>query len=120
MYNMYAYIIFVYIYRVYIGHGKTYISRNAAAALVGEDNYYEVACGSIRDDAYLFGSNLGGGKGGTYSSKGQLVEWLRERQGRDVIVFLDEFEKIQGLTSALGWDQVLLRVRLHSGHAMLA
>ena len=28
------------------GHGKTYISRNAAKALVGDDNYKEVACGS--------------------------------------------------------------------------
>jgi hypothetical protein len=87
---------------------------------VGEDNYKEVACGSIRDDADLFGSNLGGARHGSHSSKGELIEWLRERQGRDVIVFLDEFEKIQGLTSSLGWDQVLLRVRLHSGHAMFA
>ena len=88
------------------GHGKTYISRNAARSLVGEDNYNEVACGSIRDDADLFGSNLGGGgKNASYSSKGKLIEWLRARQGRDTIVFLDEFEKIKGLTSALGWDQ---------------
>ena len=27
------------------GHGKTYISRNLARTLVGEDNYMEVACG---------------------------------------------------------------------------
>ena len=63
---------------------------------MGEDNYKEVACGAIRDDADLFGSNLGGARHGSHSSKGELIEWLRERQGRDVIVFLDEFEKIQG------------------------
>ena len=78
------------------GHGKTYISRNAAKALVGEDNYKEVACGAIRDDADLFGSNLGGAGHGRHSSKGELIEWLRKRQESDVIVFLDEFEKIQG------------------------
>ena len=87
------------------GHGKTYISRNAAASLVGEDNYLEVACGAIRDDADLFGSKTGGAAKGTYSSKGSLIEWLRGRQDRDTIVFLDEFEKMKGLTSALGWDQ---------------
>lgn len=88
------------------GHGKTYISRNAARSLVGEDNYLEVACGAIRDDADLFGSNLGGaGSCGSYSSKGKLIEWLRARQDRDTIVFLDEFEKIKGLVSSLGWDQ---------------
>jgi SpoVK/Ycf46/Vps4 family AAA+-type ATPase len=85
------------------GHGKTYISRNAARSLVGDDNYLEVACGAIRDDADLFGSNLGGaGSSGSYSSKGKLIEWLRARQGRDTIVFLDEFEKIKGLVSPLG------------------
>jgi ATP-dependent Lon protease len=78
------------------GHGKTYLSRNAAKALVGEDNYKEVACGAIRDDADLFGSNPGGARRSSHSSKGELIEWLRERQGKDVIVFLDEFEKIQG------------------------
>jgi SpoVK/Ycf46/Vps4 family AAA+-type ATPase len=78
------------------GHGKTYLSRNAAKALVGEDNYKEVACGAIRDDADLFGSKLGGARSSSHSSKGELIEWLRERQGKDVIVFLDEFEKIQG------------------------
>jgi len=83
-------------------HGKTYISRNAAQSLVGEDNYNEVACGSIRDDADLFGSNLGGGgKNASYSSKGKLIEWLRARQGRDTIVFSDEFEKIKGLTTGM-------------------
>jgi len=134
------------------GHGKTYLSRNAARSLVGEvclssrsllrfvrsllrvcevsfalklglfclktrppltlmhthtththtpqDNYNEVACGSIRDDADLFGSNLGGGgRNASYSSKGKLIEWLRARQGQDTIVFLDEFEKIKGLTN---------------------
>lgn len=89
------------------GHGKTYISRNVARSLVGEDNYTEVACGAIRDDADLFGSNLGGGGGHdpTMASRGKLIKWLRARQGLDTIVFLDEFEKMKGLTSALGWDQ---------------
>jgi len=89
------------------GHGKTYISRNAARSLVGKDNYTEVACGAIRDDADLFGSNLGGGGGNNapMASKGKLIEWLRLREGLDTIVFLDEFEKIKGLTSALGWEQ---------------
>jgi hypothetical protein len=73
-----------------------------------------VACGSIRDDADLFGSNLGGGGGNaSYSSKGKLIEWLRARQGQDTIVFLDEFEKIKGLTSALGWD-----LSLHTLHTL--
>ena len=87
------------------GHGKTYISRNASKALVGDDNYKEVACASIRDDADLFGSKLGGATQGSRSSKGELIEWLKKRQGRDVIVFLDEFEKIKGLKSSLGWSQ---------------
>lgn len=66
----------------------------------------EIACGGLRDDAELFGSNLGG-MGGKRRSEGKLVTFLRDCQERKArnIVFLDEFEKIQGLTSALGWDQ---------------
>ena len=86
------------------GHGKTYLSRNMAKSLVGEDNFIEIAMGSIRDDADLFGGNLGG-FGGSRASDGQLTAWLRTRQGQNNIVFLDEFEKVKGLSSALGWDQ---------------
>ena len=86
------------------GHGKTYLSRNMAKSLVGEDNYLEIAMGSIRDDADLFGGN-NGGHGGSRASDGQLTSWLRARQGRNNIVFLDEFEKVKELTSSLGWDQ---------------
>ena len=87
------------------GHGKTYLTRNLAHSLVGTDNVLEVACGALRDDADLFGSSLGGSRQGDYSSDGRLTAFLRARQDRDNIVFLDEFEKIKGLTSALGWDQ---------------
>jgi hypothetical protein len=72
---------------------------------VGEQNYTEIACGALRDDADLFGSRLGGAANGEYSSQGRLTEWLKARQGQDAIVFLDEFEKIKGLSSPLGWDQ---------------
>jgi len=87
------------------GHGKTYLVRNLAQSLVGEDNVLEVACGNLRDDADLFGSSLGGSSRGDYSSDGRLTAWLRARQERNNIVFLDEFDKIQGLASALGWEQ---------------
>jgi len=87
------------------GHGKTYLSRNLSKSLVGEDNFLEIAMGSIRDDADLFGSKLGGATGGDYSSDGQLTKWLRTRQNRNTIVFLDEFEKPSDLTNALGWGQ---------------
>jgi len=88
------------------GHGKTYFTRNLAHALVGKENLLEIACGGLRDDAELFGSNLGG-MGGCRRTEGKLVSFLRsceDRKARSVI-FLDEFEKINGLTSALGWDQ---------------
>lgn len=62
-------------------------------------------CQSIRDDADLFGSRLGGNRDGGYSSDGQLTHWLRMRQNKKCIVFLDEFEKMSDLTSALGWGQ---------------
>lgn len=86
------------------GHGKTYLTRNLARALGGEDNYLEIACGTIRDDANLFGSNLGG-FGGKNSSDGQITAFLRTRQNQISVIFLDEFEKIKELTNALGWDQ---------------
>lgn len=38
-------------------------------------------------------------------SSGRLTRWLQQRQGKDCIVFLDEFEKVKGLASHLGWDQ---------------
>ena len=87
------------------GHGKTYFSSNAVQSLVGEDNFLFVPCQSIRDDADLFGSRLGGARSGEYSSDGQLTGWLRHRQGKKCIVFLDEFEKMKDLTSSLGWGQ---------------
>lgn len=87
------------------GHGKTYFSSNTARSLVGEENFLFVPCQSIRDDADLFGSRLGGSRGGEYSSDGQLTAFLRERQGKNCIVFLDEFEKMKDLTSSLGWGQ---------------
>ena len=79
------------------GHGKTYFSSNTARSLVGEDNFLFIPCQSIRDDADLFGSRLGGSRSGEYSSDGQLTSWLRERQGRKCIVFLDEFEKMTNI-----------------------
>lgn len=87
------------------GHGKTYFSINTASSLVGEENYLFIPCQSVRDDADLFGSRLGGSRSGNYSSDGQLTSWLRERQGKKCIVFLDEFEKMKDLTSSLGWRQ---------------
>jgi len=87
------------------GHGKTYFSSNTARSLVGEDNFLFLPCQSIRDDADLFGSRLGGSRNSNYSSDGQLTAWLRQRQGKKCIVFLDEFEKMKDLTSSLGWNQ---------------
>ena len=87
------------------GHGKTYFSSNTARSLVGEENFIFVPCQSIRDDADLFGSRLGGSRNGNYSSDGQLTAWLRQKYGKKCIVFLDEFEKMKDLTSSLGWDQ---------------
>ncbi|CAB9512705.1 Caseinolytic peptidase B protein homolog [Seminavis robusta] len=87
------------------GHGKTYFASNAARSLVGQDNFKFVPCQSIRDDADLFGSRLGGSRSGQYSSDGELTGWLRHRQGKKCIVFLDEFEKMKKLTSSLGWKQ---------------
>jgi hypothetical protein len=92
-------------YHEFTGHGKTYFSSNAARSLVGEDNFLFIPCQSIRDDADLFGSRLGGARNGSYSSDGQLTHWLRQRQKKKCIIFLDEFEKMQELTSALGWGQ---------------
>ena len=88
------------------GHGKTFLTRNLALALVGKNNLLEIACGGLRDDAELFGSNLGG-MGGARRSEGKLVTFLRDCQDRKArsVVFLDEFEKIKGLVSALGWGQ---------------
>ena len=87
------------------GHGKTYFSSNAARTLVGDDNFLFIPCQSIRDDADLFGSRLGGSRSGDHSSDGQLTQWLRRRQGKKCVVFLDEIEKMKGMTSSLGWKQ---------------
>ena len=87
------------------GHGKTYFSSNAARTLVGDDNFLFIPCQSIRDDADLFGSRLGGSRDGSHSSDGQLTQWLRRRQGKKCVVFLDEIEKMKGMTSSLGWKQ---------------
>eukprot|EP00505_MAST-04D_sp_SCG-Rhode-Island_P000067 Stramenopile-MAST_4_protein_67 len=85
------------------GHGKTYFSENMARSVVGEDNFKFISMSQVRDDADLFGGNLGGM--GKYGTEGQLTSWLRERQDRPTIVFLDEFEKTFGLHSALGHNQ---------------
>jgi hypothetical protein len=87
------------------GHGKTYFASNAARSLFGEENFLFVPCQSVRDDADLFGSRLGGSRGGNHSSDGQLTSWLRQRQGQKCVVFLDEIEKMKGLHSSLGWGQ---------------
>ena len=64
-----------------------------------------MACGAVRDDADLFGARLGGARCGQYSSDGLISAFLRKRQSKDCIVFLDEFEKIKDLHSALGHAQ---------------
>ena len=83
------------------GHGKTYSIRNLAHAIVGSDNFYFVPCGTVKDDADLWGSNIGGARG----SRSQLTIFLEERQRQRSIVVFDEFEKIHGLTNPFGWDQ---------------
>ena len=88
------------------GHGKTYFSRNTARSVVGEDNFLFIPCGSIKDDADLFGSNIGG-MNGKLANVGKLTSFLRTRQNQTTIVFLDEFDKIRDLTSALGHPQHL-------------
>jgi ATP-dependent Clp protease ATP-binding subunit ClpA len=83
------------------GHGKTYTIRNLASALVGADNVHFVPCGTVKDDADLWGSNVGGIRG----SRSALTVFLEERQNRRSIVVFDEFEKIRGLTNPFGWEQ---------------
>lgn len=88
------------------GHGKTYLSRNAASSLVGQDNFFYYQCDAVKDKADLWGSRLGGfGAGAGLSSTGALTEFLRPRQGKDTVIFLDEVDKMKGLSSSLGWDQ---------------
>jgi len=95
------------------GHGKTYSSSRVAATIADEDDILVLQMGEIKDDADLWGSNLGGGYScGSGASNGQITQFLRERQlpaGRRKVVILDEFEKIRGLTSALGHGQVRRR-----------
>ena len=92
------------------GHGKTYSSSRVAATIANEDDILLLQMGEIKDDADLWGSNLGGGLGsGSGASDGQITKFLRDRQlpaGRRKVIILDEFEKIMGLTNALGWGQV--------------
>ena len=72
---------------------------------MGKENFVFDPCQSIRDDADLFGSRLWGARNGSYSSDGQLTKWIRHCQQKKCIVFLDEFEKMQELRSALGREQ---------------
>ena len=81
------------------GHGKTYLTRNIAASLVGTDNVLEIACGALRDDADLFG------RAGHNPVDGRLTRFLRTRQGQRSVVFLDEFERIRDIVNHLGWEQ---------------
>jgi hypothetical protein len=55
----------------------------------------------VRMDADLFGERLGGQHG----SDGLISAFLRKRQLKDCIVFLDEFEKVKDLSSSLGHTQ---------------
>uniref|UniRef100_A0A6T7VQM6 AAA+ ATPase domain-containing protein n=1 Tax=Cryptomonas curvata TaxID=233186 RepID=A0A6T7VQM6_9CRYP len=87
------------------GHGKTFATMSLARTLVPEDDILHIICSTLRDDADLFGSRLGGSTRGEYSSDGALVAFLRTRQAKRTVVVLDEFEKLKDLTSALGWDQ---------------
>eukprot|EP00808_Paulinella_micropora_P007573 g31989.t1 len=88
------------------GHGKTFLARNVAKALTRDECLKEVACAGIKDDADLWGSNMGGGgRGMAATSDGELTSFLRARQHERTVVFLDEIEKMKDLTSALGWGQ---------------
>jgi hypothetical protein len=90
------------------GHGKSMLAKSVSLAIcggAGEANFLMIHCGQIRDDADLFGSRLGGHSSSSHSSDGDLVKFLREKQGQRCVVVLDEFEKLKGLASALGWEQ---------------
>jgi hypothetical protein len=93
------------------GHGKTFLAQSLAKALVDKDDMALITCSTLRDDADLFGSRLGGvgsvpnSSGNTFCSDGKLISFLRSRQRRRTVVILDEFEKLKNLRSFLGWDQ---------------
>eukprot|EP00960_Hanusia_phi_P024208 713382-Hanusia_phi.AAC.3 len=87
------------------GHGKTFLCKNIADALVPKDNSILISLSGTRDDADLFGSRHGGFTRSDMSSDGQLVAFLRSRQGKRNIVLLDEFEKLADLVNCLGWGQ---------------
>ena len=77
--------------RPVLATGKTYLTRNLAHSLVGEQNVLEVACAALRSDADLFGAT------GAWEGDGRLTAFLRTRQECNSIVFLDEFEKARPL-----------------------
>jgi hypothetical protein len=70
-----------------------------------DERVLQVACANVRDDADLFGARLGGSRSGQYASDGLISAFLRTRQSKDCIVFLDEFDKIKDLHTALGHAQ---------------
>jgi len=86
------------------GHGKTVFTRHLARSIASDDKLLEISCSSLKDDADLFGSRLGGWDS-ERSSKGQLISFLRRHDKERCVVLLDEFEKIRDLHSALGWAQ---------------
>ena len=57
------------------GHGKTYFTRNLAAALVGENNFLFIPMGSIKSERQLFGVQWGG-----HGDDGMITSFLRARQ----------------------------------------
>jgi uncharacterized membrane protein YgcG len=81
------------------GHGKTYLCRNAASSLVGEDNFLYYHCEAVKSEADLFGARTFG------RGNGALLEWLKARQGKDCVVFLDEFHQIKNLVDGGGHGQ---------------
>ena len=87
------------------GHGKTWLLRNLARSVVGDENFLMIPCGGINDRADLFGGNLGGLADVGLGSEGRLKAFLEPRQDQWTIVMLDEFEKLRNISSALGWDQ---------------
>ena len=84
------------------GHGKTFLVRNLANTFVGAENMIEIPCGGIQDKADLFGGYKFGESGAT--KDGSMTAFLRGKEDRHTIVFLDEFEKVMNSRSG-GWEQ---------------
>ena len=87
-----------------------------AHSIVEEGDCIEIACSAVKDDADIWGETR---RWGGSERDGRLVEFLRERQDRRTVVFLDEFDKMTDLHSSIGWQQGALDKHREPQHAHL-